>query len=604
MVFRYLDFLSLPSSIATMSVGVGLAAAALYWLSYKETARALLEGLGASIGTYLVLLFSDSCWQSPSPAWFGIFCVFVGLTVGTAVAIMAKRWRHGLMVAICGIAVGLSARFILEIAWRSYALIALKYSTGYALTMVAPVAVGVLYVVAMVSFVRAPSAPSWLLATLVYVFFVNAYLFASPLLSVITKRLLADLLIAAFPCAVGIVVLGALRRIASPVLTILALLALYSCVGILLLKAASKSLDPMGEGIRELLLVPTMAWSFCVVLTVFIALTVYRLTKHGLAAVNEAPLWVVLIPWVSLAPAYYFVSLGKYWVLLFILANLILGVGIAAPFALRFGALRLAEVESGRTLTVPQRSFGQLADLSYPRRRKQQDSVWRRALPDFKAWSIHQRQIAKQILIVQLLVAAVLFEFKPSLQHGRLSWEIHWRLDSLPQFSSSSPMITQAAPLDIQDSAADGDLEKVRAQLKANADLVYSKDAFGRTPLHWAAIEGHKEVAELLLASRAEVDARNSLGATPLHVAALNGRIEVARLLLDNQAAVDARSNDGTTALQWAAGKGHKDMVELLLASKAGVNGKNNDGETALDWAAKNNYQDVVELLRQHGGHE
>ena len=53
-----------------------------------------------------------------------------------------------------------------------------------------------------------------------------------------------------------------------------------------------------------------------------------------------------------------------------------------------------------------------------------------------------------------------------------------------------------------------------------------AKDNRGRTPLHWAAIEGHKEVAELLIAKGADVNPNTSNvydfsydGRTPLDVA-------------------------------------------------------------------------------------
>jgi ankyrin repeat protein len=50
--------------------------------------------------------------------------------------------------------------------------------------------------------------------------------------------------------------------------------------------------------------------------------------------------------------------------------------------------------------------------------------------------------------------------------------------------------------------------------------------------LHFAALKGHKDVSELLLASRADVDARESkYGRTPLDVAATDGHKDVAELL-------------------------------------------------------------------------
>ena len=64
-----------------------------------------------------------------------------------------------------------------------------------------------------------------------------------------------------------------------------------------------------------------------------------------------------------------------------------------------------------------------------------------------------------------------------------------------------------------------------------------------------AAINGHKDVAELLLANKAEVNAKDNNGVTPLHLAAFNGHKDVAELLLANKAEVNAKDNDGETPL-------------------------------------------------------
>jgi ankyrin repeat protein len=67
---------------------------------------------------------------------------------------------------------------------------------------------------------------------------------------------------------------------------------------------------------------------------------------------------------------------------------------------------------------------------------------------------------------------------------------------------------------DIHDAAKSGDLEKVKAQLRGNPDSVFSKDAYGWTPLHYAAFKGHKEVAALLLDNKAEVNAKCTNGSS------------------------------------------------------------------------------------------
>src|ERR1035441_2277597 len=133
-------------------------------------------------------------------------------------------------------------------------------------------------------------------------------------------------------------------------------------------------------------------------------------------------------------------------------------------------------------------------------------------------------------------------------------------------------------------AAAKGDLAKVQAMLKVHPDLVFSKNRTGATALHWAATYGHKDVAELLLANRADVNARTGDGVAPLHWAALNGHKDLVELLLANKADVNARDRYDNTPLQSAVLNGHKDVVELLLANKADVNAKGHKRKSLPQW--------------------
>ncbi len=124
-----------------------------------------------------------------------------------------------------------------------------------------------------------------------------------------------------------------------------------------------------------------------------------------------------------------------------------------------------------------------------------------------------------------------------------------------------------------------------------------TKNEDGATSLHAAAANGHEEIAEVLLANRADVNAKSDYLLTPLHLAAAVGHKGIVEVLLANKADVNARDKDGRTSLFFAALKGYKDVVEVLLANKADANVADKDGRTPLFAAATEGYKEVVEVL-------
>lgn len=153
----------------------------------------------------------------------------------------------------------------------------------------------------------------------------------------------------------------------------------------------------------------------------------------------------------------------------------------------------------------------------------------------------------------------------------------------------------------ILDAAEDGDLGVVNALLRDHPDLAFSKDTEGQTPLHWAAAKNHKDVAELLLANKAEVSAQDDDGWTPLLLAAYEADRGLVELLLAKGADVNARGHNGGTPLELAALSGHRDKVELLLAKGADIKTRDNFGNTPLHAAAFSGNTVVAELLLAKG---
>jgi ankyrin repeat protein len=119
----------------------------------------------------------------------------------------------------------------------------------------------------------------------------------------------------------------------------------------------------------------------------------------------------------------------------------------------------------------------------------------------------------------------------------------------------------------------------------------------GYTPLHFAAKNGNKDVAQLLIDKEADINAKSNINETPLHVAAKYGNSGVAKLLIDKDANVN--TVEATfTPLHYAAEKGYSDIAKLLIDNDANINAVDiNDNYTPLHLAAENGNKDVVELL-------
>jgi cytohesin len=86
-------------------------------------------------------------------------------------------------------------------------------------------------------------------------------------------------------------------------------------------------------------------------------------------------------------------------------------------------------------------------------------------------------------------------------------------------------------------------------------------------------LAANKDVAELLLANRADLNHRDGFfQQTPLFSAAANGRKDVVELLLAKGANANDKGNFGSTVLHLAAINGHKDVAKLLIANNADYN--------------------------------
>jgi len=157
-------------------------------------------------------------------------------------------------------------------------------------------------------------------------------------------------------------------------------------------------------------------------------------------------------------------------------------------------------------------------------------------------------------------------------------------------------------PAPVATAAMTGDRDGVRALLKKGLD-VNEAQGDGTTALHWAAIKGDAELAQMLIYAGANVRATTRLGAyTPLYLAAKGGHSGVVAALLAAGADAKALTSNGTTPLMIAAASGDTRTITSLVENGADLNAKDGaKGETPLMFAAAFNRADAVTLLLARG---
>lgn len=131
-------------------------------------------------------------------------------------------------------------------------------------------------------------------------------------------------------------------------------------------------------------------------------------------------------------------------------------------------------------------------------------------------------------------------------------------------------LLSAGAPLDICTAAALGMSDRVEAILDEDPSQINATGAHGIPLMHFPVVGGHKEIAEMLIARGADVNAGGGLN----------------------------------TALHGAAQMNSVDIANWLIAYNANVNAQNYEGKTPLSIATANGHSKLAELLRQHGGIE
>ena len=118
-----------------------------------------------------------------------------------------------------------------------------------------------------------------------------------------------------------------------------------------------------------------------------------------------------------------------------------------------------------------------------------------------------------------------------------------------------------------------------------------------RPEIHQATQDGLIEKVERMVKQGADVNMRDDYGRTPLHIASAENHNIDMRVLIDLGADINAQDNQGRTPLMYAAADGKRNAVALLVSKLANVNIEDVDGMRAYEWARSGGNSDLAKFL-------
>lgn len=148
-----------------------------------------------------------------------------------------------------------------------------------------------------------------------------------------------------------------------------------------------------------------------------------------------------------------------------------------------------------------------------------------------------------------------------------------------------------------------GDLNHVKEAIDDGAGVnAIESENTKYTPLHVAVVkEGKQEIVKLLLERGADIESKDQYGQTPLHWAAIKNDLEVLKVLVKKNANLNAKNEFGNSALHLAVDHKSDHALQILIEEKANINITNDGNETPLHNAAFDGKIDIVKILLANG---
>lgn len=153
----------------------------------------------------------------------------------------------------------------------------------------------------------------------------------------------------------------------------------------------------------------------------------------------------------------------------------------------------------------------------------------------------------------------------------------------------------------VVEAAKNGDLQTVKSEVAQDPSKLNAKDKDNYTPLHWACMRAHWDVAEYLIEEGADLNVTGGDGGTPLNWAAHHDNVEIVKRMIEKGARLNIRNRWGMTELHTAIWRGCIHVVGYLLDHGSDPAIKTNEGWTAIHYAFRSGHDNVIDLLKSRG---
>ena len=171
----------------------------------------------------------------------------------------------------------------------------------------------------------------------------------------------------------------------------------------------------------------------------------------------------------------------------------------------------------------------------------------------------------------------------------KAKWEIYWK---------HKDIINE----EFRGAAENGEINRVRKFLDVDRrkDMIANVNSVGLdnwTALHFAASEGHFEVAEMIVGKSPDLDSKTKMGRSALHISSVRGNHMITNLLVQNGSDVNSIDDENSTPLHLASEYGNMETLNIILTKNPDITIRNNNGQTPADVAQ--NYE-IFDTLQKY----